>query len=126
MLRTEDKWILSRFATTVNEVNINLESRDFHLAARSLRSFLYTNLCDVYVEASKPFLIDINNQEFRVKYTVMKVCLLNALTLLHPIMPYITEEIYQRILYTTTEQSKVLNESIMTAKYPNFGDWKQN
>ena len=124
LLRTEDKWILSRFATTVKEVNMNFESRDFHLAARSLRLFLYTNLCDVYVETSKPFLIDISNQEFKIKYTVMKVCLLNSLKLLHPIMPYITEELYQRILNGTTDQSKVLNQSIMTTKYPNFVDWE--
>ena len=55
-LRLEDKWILSKYATTVKEVNENLEKRDFHLAVRALRSFLYSDLCDVYVEASKPFL----------------------------------------------------------------------
>lgn len=48
-LQTEDRWILSRCAGTVRDVNRHLEDRDFHLAARALRKFLYANLCDVYV-----------------------------------------------------------------------------
>ena len=124
-LRLEDKWILSKYATTVKEVNENLEKRDFHLAVRALRSFLYSDLCDVYVEASKPFLIDIHNKDFQVKYTVMKVCLMDSLKLLHPIMPFITEELYQRILSKTTlDTCNDIQESIMIANYPNFKDWE--
>ena len=60
-LEIVDKWILSRCGMTVKQVNLYLESRDFHLAARCLRTFLYTNLCDVYVEAAKPVLNDVKN-----------------------------------------------------------------
>ena len=124
-LRPEDKWILSQYATTVKDVNCYLEKRDFHLVARSLRSFLYTNLCDVYVEASKPSLLDTNRKDFKVKYAVLKVLIMDALKLLHPIMPYITEELYQRILFVTSLQtSKDICQSIMVTRYPKDEDWE--
>ena len=124
-LNIEDKWIISRCGVTVKNMNSYLESRDFHLAARCLRTFLYTNICDVYVEAAKPVLNDANNSEFHIKYNVMKICLINALKLLHPIMPFMTEEIYQRIRVTTAlTESSELNESIMTLKYPTVEEWE--
>ena len=73
MLKPEDKWILSRCGVTVGEVNSFLDAKDFHLAARCLRTFLYTNLCDVYVEAAKPALSDATSPNFQMKYAVMKV-----------------------------------------------------
>ena len=124
-LRPEDKWILSQYATTVKDVNCYLEHRDFHLVARSLRSFLYTNLCDVYVEASKPSLLDINRKDFKLKYAVLKVLIMDALKLLHPIMPYITEELYQRLLYVTSLQTCTdVSKSIMMTRYPKDEDWE--
>jgi valyl-tRNA synthetase len=125
VLDIEDKWILSRCGVTVKNMNSYLESRDFHLASRCLRTFLYTNMCDVYVEAAKPVLNDATNAEFHIKYNVMKICLITALKLLHPIMPFITEEIYQRIRVTTAlSESSELHESIMTLNYPREEEWE--
>ena len=121
-MKPEDKWILSRCASTVEEVNSYFEARDFHLAARSLRTFLYTNLCDVYVEIAKQTLADVTNPEFQMKYNVLKICLVTGLKLLHPIMPFITEELYQRIVVKLLPSSP--NESIMTAQYPKEENWK--
>ena len=124
-LKPEDQWILSRCGTTVSDVNGYFESRDFHLAARSLRTFLYSNLCDVYVEAAKPVLSDVTNSQFQVKYEVLRICLNTALKLLHPIMPFMTEELYQRIrvLSSDLDPPDLLNESIMTSEYPRSVDW---
>ena len=125
IMKPEDQWILCRCGSTVQDVNSHLEARDFHLAARCLRTFIYTNLCDVYVEIAKPVLSDVTNPHFQMKYNIIKICLLTGLKLLHPIMPFITEEIYQRIRATSMGVSSTKDKmiSIMISEYPNWEDW---
>ena len=123
-LKPEDKWILSKCALAVRDINSHFESRDFHLIARCLRSFIYNNLCDVYVELAKTALNNPADPEFKIKYKVLKLCLETGLKLLHPVMPFITEEIYQRIeTLNNSLLGEILNQSIMVSQYPCYEDW---
>ena len=123
-LKPEDKWILSKCALAVRDINSHFESRDFHLIARCLRSFIYNNLCDVYVELAKTALNNPADPEFKIKYKVLKLCLETGLKLLHPVMPFITEEIYQRIgTLNNSLSGEILNQSIMVSQYPCYEEW---
>ena len=124
VLKPEDKWILSKCALAVRDINSHFESRDFHLLARCLRSFIYNNLCDVYVELAKTALNNPADPEFKIKYKVLKLCLETGLKLLHPVMPFITEEIYQRIgTLNNSLSGEILNQSIMVSQYPCHEEW---
>lgn len=95
--RLENLWILSQCGHTVNQVNCALEARSFHLVTRALREFMYHSLCDIYVEASKTVLNDPSHPEFEETLSTLYVAVTTGLKLMHPLMPFITEELYQRI-----------------------------
>lgn len=92
-----DKWILSEFKKTANEVNRALEEFKFYEASHLIYHFLWHSYCDWYVEVAK---ITLNGEEEErkevVKWVLIEV-LLNSLKLLHPFMPFITEELWQKI-----------------------------
>jgi valyl-tRNA synthetase len=92
-----DRWILSEFNKTAIDVNNYLENARFNDAATAIHSFFWGNYCDWYVELSKS---KIFSGDDRVKNNVLSILiylLREALKLLHPIMPFITEEIYQNL-----------------------------
>jgi len=105
----EDRWILSRLNRTVETVNTALSNYDMDDAARALYEFLWGEFCDWYVEFSKPRLRS-SAQEKHVVQTVLYHVLETTLRLLHPIMPFITEEIWQALPHE--------GESIMVAPFP--------
>ena len=113
-LQTEDWWILSRCWHAVSQTNLNLENYDFHLAVRSLKTFFKQELCDVYLEAIKPELSEVTNRSL-AKLRVLHLCLMTSLKLFHPIMPFVTEELFQIIRQKTGEQTP---ESIMNQSFP--------
>lgn len=115
-----DMWILGQLATTVQLVNTNLEQRELHLATRDLRKFIYSDLCDTYVEFIKSSLSDPNNPEFLPSLLILHSCVLTSLKMLHPIMPFITEELYQRLPLLPNERRK---ESIMIDSFPQPTEW---
>lgn len=117
-LRPEDLWILAQCAEVVKSAESHLENRDFHLLTRSLRQFLYSCLCDVYLEAVKPHLSreHFSTVSFSTLYTVVST----GLQLLHPLMPYITEELYQRL----PENHARTDLSIMTSRFPMHKQWE--
>eukprot|EP00095_Tigriopus_kingsejongensis_P000953 maker-scaffold360_size197209-snap-gene-0.42 protein:Tk00953 transcript:maker-scaffold360_size197209-snap-gene-0.42-mRNA-1 annotation:"valyl-trna synthetase" len=117
----QNKWILSRLAATVKEVNESFESYDFYLATRALRKFMYTNLCDVYLESIKHILAEKSHPDFGETIATLQTAMISGLTLLHPIMPFITEELYHRIPYLEGETRA---ESVMVAKFPKFDEMK--
>ncbi len=86
-----NRWILSRFYSTLSKVEKELESYKFNEAANSLYSFFWHEFCDWYLELIKP---QINQKQTQV---VMYKVLEKTLRLLHPFMPFITEEIWQRL-----------------------------
>lgn len=96
-LDMHDKWILSRYANTVKDVTELLENYDFGDAARRLYNFLWADFCDWYVEIAK---IDLYGKDGKRKEKTQKVLLHvleGTLRLLHPFMPFITEELWQRV-----------------------------
>ncbi len=106
----EDKWILSKLNKLTKEVTNNLENFELGIMAQKVYDFIWNEFCDWYIEMVKPRLYDENcNTKFSAQYTLNKV-LTNALKLLHPLMPFVTEKIYKE-LYTN-------NESIMISKWP--------
>ncbi|MBR2215625.1 MAG: valine--tRNA ligase [Selenomonadaceae bacterium] len=106
-----DKWILSRYARTVQEVTANLEKYELGEAARAIYEFIWSEFCDWYIELTKARLYDKDNE--RPKQTALYVLgyvLEHTLRLLHPFMPFITEEIWQKLPHE--------GDSIMIAPWP--------
>jgi valyl-tRNA synthetase len=100
---TLNKWIIGETARVREEVDAALENYRFNDAANALYAFVWGKVCDWYVELSKPLLQDDAAEAAETRQT-LKWVLDQCLVLLHPIMPYITEELWQ----TTDERSKML------------------
>ena len=133
MLKTEDRWILSRLQRTIREVTENMERYELGIAVQKVYDFIWDEFCDWYIEMVKPRLRVTreaeavsgaqtcaaeelsNDSRISALWTLSSV-LIGALKLLHPYMPFITEEIYQTLLdgkYTDRTP-----ESVMIAPWP--------
>ncbi len=112
-LALEDKWILSKYNTLVSEITDNLDKYELGIAAQKLQEFIRDNYCDWYIELVKPRLSDSADADSR-KTAEMVLCyvLSNTLKLLHPFMPFITEEIWQTLPHE--------GESIMISNWPEY------
>ncbi|UCC73144.1 MAG: valine--tRNA ligase [Gemmatimonadota bacterium] len=98
VLELSDRWILSRLGRAIREVTDDLERFRLHEAAAELYRFFWNELCDWYLELVKPRLYDESSPEARaVARSVLRDVLDTSLRLLHPIMPFITEELWQRL-----------------------------
>ena len=115
-----DMWILSQLASAVRNVNEAFEQKELNVVVRELRKFIYTDLCDNYVEYIKGSLKDPTSPEFLPSLLILHSCVMSSLKMLHPIMPFITEELYQRLPSLPKEKRQ---ESIMIEKYPVATDW---
>lgn len=96
-LSLEDKWILKRLNNVVEEVSKNLDKYEIGLAASRIEDFIWEEFCDWYIEFAKERL---NSSDENKKSTVKKVLLYvlkDMISLLHPFMPFITEEIYKQL-----------------------------
>ena len=113
-----DRWILSRFEHATKSVTLALEDYRFDLASQTLHEFIWTEYCDWYVELSKPILWDEeeNPQKAEATRYVLLVTLEKTLRLLHPFMPFITEEVWQKVAPLLGNTST----SIMLESYPKF------
>ena len=118
--RLENLWILSQCGHTVNQVNCALEARSFHLVTRALREFMYHSLCDIYVEASKTVLNDPSHPDFEETLSTLYVAVTTGLKLMHPLMPFITEELYQRIKVEFLGGHIKAAHSIMQETFPEY------
>ena len=108
---TADKWILSRFAKTAQGVTENLEKYELGEAGRLIYEFIWSELCDWYIELAKARLYDKDNVKPRqTAQYVLGYVLERTLRLLHPFMPFITEEIWQHIPHE--------GKSIMVSQWP--------
>ena len=112
MLTPADKWIISKVNTLAKEVQENLENYDLGLAATKIQDFLWDEYCDWYIEMVKPRLYNKEDKTRKAALWTLKEVLINALKLLHPFMPFITEELF------TSLQSK--EETIMLSKWPEY------
>ncbi len=108
-----DKWILSKLNSLAKEVTDNMENFELGIAVQKVYDFIWDEFCDWYIEMVKPrlYATDDTASQNAALYT-LKTVLLDALKLLHPYMPFITEEIF------CTLQSE--EESIMISKWPEF------
>ncbi|PID46761.1 MAG: valine--tRNA ligase [Proteobacteria bacterium] len=115
-----DRWIISRLQTTTAEVTEHYEKYRFDLAAKALYEFTWHEYCDWYLELSKPVLFadDVSEAaKHGTRYTLVSV-FESILRLLHPIMPYITEEIWQSIKPLLAIEA----DTIMLQPYPEADD----
>ena len=111
-LQLEDKWILSKLNTLSKEVAINMDNYDLGVALDKVYTFIWNEFCDWYIEIVKTRLYDKENKTRKTAQYVLNKVLGDALKLLHPFMPFVTEKIYKQ-LYNK-------DESIMIAKYPEY------
>ena len=114
-----DAWILSRLSDTVDQMDALLKDYQIAAASELIYAFWYKELCDVYLEAIKPVMqLDSSSvSNAAVKHatqTVLHCCLHYGLRLLHPFMPFVTEELYHRLCLLTGEP----RNTIMNASYP--------
>lgn len=119
----EDKWILSKLNTLVQEVSNNIEKYDLGVASQKIYDFIWNEFCDWYIEIVKLRLYNKENKTRKSAQYVLNKVLCDALKLLHPIMPFITEEIYTK-LYNEDESIMISNWPKYEEKY-NFKDEEQ-
>lgn len=110
-----EKWILHRLDAAVQEVNHGLETRNFMNATAAAYNFWLYELCDVYIEAIKPVMdADGDPRAKSSAQATLYTCLEEGFKLLHPFMPYVTEELWQRLPRRPSEK----HETICLASYP--------
>ncbi len=115
-LSTADRWILSRLQRTIGQIREAIDAYRFDLAAQALYEFTWNEYCDWYLELSKPVLNDAESSAAQLRGTrrTLVQVLEALLRLAHPIMPFITEEIWQRLAHL----AGVAGETIMRQPYP--------
>ena len=106
-LTLPDKWILTKLNETVKDVTNSMEKYEFNIVGSTLYNFIWNDFCDWYIELSK---INMNNTSKTILVKVLKA----ILKMLHPFMPYVTEEIYTKLPNT--------EESIMLSTYPEYNE----
>ncbi|HSW69956.1 MAG TPA: valine--tRNA ligase [Gammaproteobacteria bacterium] len=123
-LSLPDKWILSRLQTTIQLAHDALAQYRFDLFAQTLYEFTWNEFCDWYLELSKPILMSNESTDGQLRGTrwTLVTVLENLLRLLHPVMPFITEEIWQRI----APLANILTKTIMFEPYPQFDKTLKN
>lgn len=118
-LRLADKWILSRFHRTVRLITSSLNGYRFNEAAHTLYDFAWHDFCDWYLELSKPHLYQKDGRERRGDVqAILLYCLEGLLRLLHPFMPFITEELWQKLRPKSRYLWPGVTESITLAPWP--------
>ncbi len=112
-LEPVDKWIISKLNDVVKEVTDNMENYELGIAVQKVYDFIWDEFCDWYIEMVKPRLWNKDNEASRnAALWTLKTVLIDALKLLHPYMPFVTEEIFCNL------QSE--EESIMISSWPVF------
>ncbi len=111
-LQPADRWIISRLQSTIREVTVSMQKYDLGIAAVKLTDFMWDDFCDWYIELSKPALYGEDKERKRAALGVLLFVLDSALRLLHPFIPFVTEEIYS---YLPGKRG-----SIITADFPRY------
>jgi valyl-tRNA synthetase len=107
-----DRWMLSRLNTVVGEITDNIEKFELGIASQKIYDFIWTEFCDWYIELVKPIFFGNDERQKGIAYNVLYKTLTTSLQLLHPIMPFITEEIYTHL--------EAEYESITISKWPAY------
>ncbi len=109
-----DRWILSRINTVTKEVTENIDKFELGLGLQKVYDFIWEEFCDWYIEMVKPRLYDRESQGRLEAQYVLNLVLGNAMKLLHPYMPFITEEIYTHLIND--------GRSIMVSEWPQYSE----
>ncbi len=116
-LQPVDRWILSRLNTLVKDATDNMENFELGIAVQKVYDFIWDEFCDWYIEMVKPRLYNTDDAVSQnAALWTLKTVLTDALKLLHPYMPFITEEIY----CTLQEMEEKHSESIMISRWPEY------
>ena len=113
-LTAADRWILSKVNYLAKNVTANLDAYELGIAVQNVYDFIWDEYCDWYIEMVKPRLYDKENPTRNAALWTLKTVLINALKMLHPFMPFVTEEIF------TSIQSE--EETIMYSKWPEYSE----
>ena len=117
-----EKWILHRYNEATKSINVALGERDFGAATTIAYQYFYTQLCDVYIENSKS-LISEGSKEVQLSATnTLYTVLEGGLKMMHPFMPFLTEELWQRLPRRPNDETR----SIMLASYPVYDQQLEN
>ncbi|NRT70876.1 valine--tRNA ligase [Clostridium beijerinckii] len=108
-----DKWILSEMNTLIKEVTENMEKYELGIAMQKVYDFMWTEFCDWYIELVKPVFYGDDEKAKGIVYNVLNTVLITGLKLLHPAMPFITEEIFTHLSD---------EETITTSAWPEFDE----
>lgn len=113
-LTAADRWILSKVNSLAKNVTSNLDAYELGIAVQNVYDFIWDEYCDWYIEMVKPRLYNQEDPTREAALWTLKTVLINALKLLHPFMPFVTEEIF------TSIQSE--EETIMLSKWPEYSE----
>ena len=119
LLTDADKWILSKVNTLAKDVTENLDKYEIGIAADKLYEFIWEEFCDWYIEMVKPRLYADDSTKAAALWTLMTV-LMHSLKLLHPYMPFVTEEIYTTL--QPLASGEYPEESIMISPWPVYSE----
>ncbi|MGN0807749.1 MAG: valine--tRNA ligase [Candidatus Coproplasma sp.] len=111
-LTPADKWIISKLQATIRDVTLSLNKFEFGLALQTLYDFTWSDFCDWYIELTKPALYSEDDEKKDNAVSVLTFVLENTLKLLHPFVPFITDEIFRSLPNTTG--------SIMVSSFPRY------
>ena len=117
-LELEDKWVLSKLNTLVKEVTDNMDAFEIGVASAKVYDFIWDTYCDWFIELCKARLTGEDERSKVNAQNVLCYVLIETLKLLHPFMPFITEEIYQALPHTAEDKG----EFIMLQKWPEYRD----
>ena len=113
-LETEDKWILSKLNAVIKEVNENMDAFELGVAAQKVSDFIWDSYCDWYIELTKPRLGGEDPQSKTNAQKVLLYVLTDIMKLLHPFMPFISEEIWQALPHE--------GEMLITSRFPEYNE----
>lgn len=110
-LTDADKWILTKLQNVVKDVRKNLDKYEIGLALAKLYDFVWSDYCDWYIELTKPMLYSTDEQKKLSALSVLKYVLTDIIKLMHPFVPFITEEIWTYLN---------ISDTVMLEKYPEY------
>ena len=124
-LTLADRWILSKVNTLAKDMTENLDKYELGIAASKVYDFIWEEFCDWYIEMVKPRLYNDDDTTKAAALWTLKTVLIEALKMLHPYMPFITEEIYvnlREVLIEAGVDAATMEESVMIASWPVYKD----
>lgn len=127
-LRVEDRWILNKLNNLIKTVSQNINDYDLGVALENIYNFIWNEFCDWYIEMAKSRIYSQNKQEKAQVCYVLNYVLRNSLKLLHPFMPFITSEIYSKLINSDDKDLMVSDwpEANTSVEYDTSKDFIEN